>query len=41
MFLMPDGNTLCCNKCNKFFKNENGNVGAETSTPYTRDDVLY
>ena len=40
-FLMPDGQTLHCNKCGKYYKNENGDVGEETSSPYTRTDVLY
>ncbi len=41
MFLMPDGRKLHCNKCNKYYLNDNGNVGDETSTPYTNKDVLY
>ena len=40
-FLMPDGKTLHCNKCNKYYTNNNGEVGSETSSPYTRNDVLY
>ena len=36
-FLMPDGKTLNCNNCNKYFKNNNGKVGEETSSPYTRN----
>lgn len=40
-FLMPDGKVLNCNKCNKCFKNNNGKVGEETSSPYNRNDVLY
>ncbi len=40
-FLMPDGTRLYCNKCNKYYLNDNGNVGEETTSPYTRDDVLY
>lgn len=40
-FLMPDGQVLSCNKCNKYFKNNHGKVGEETSSPYTRNDVLY
>lgn len=40
-FLMPDGHTLYCNKCEKYYKNDNGNVGEETTSPYTRKDVLY
>lgn len=41
MFLMPCGKVLSCDKCNKYFKNDNGKVGEETSSPYTRDNVLY
>lgn len=41
MFLMPDGRVLNCNKCNKYYKNDNGKAGSETSSPYTNDDVLY
>lgn len=41
MFLAPDGTRLHCNKCDKYYINDNGSVGEETSTPYTRDDVLY
>lgn len=41
MFMEPDGNTLWCNKCNKYFANNNGSVGSETSSPYNKDDVLY
>lgn len=40
-FLAPDGTRLHCNKCDKYYLNDNGSVGEETSTPYTRDDVLY
>ena len=39
--LMPDGATLYCNKCEKYYKNDNGNVGEETTSPYIRNDVLY
>jgi len=41
MFLMPDGQVLSCNKCNKYYKNNNGEAGEETSSPYNRNDVLY
>ena len=41
MFLMPDGRTLHCNQCNKCFRNDNGNVGEECGSPYTRKDVYY
>lgn len=41
MFLMPDGSTLSCNKCNKYFRNKNGTVGEECGSPYTRKDVYY
>ena len=40
-FLMPDGCTLYCDKCQKYFKNENGVAGKECGTPYKRKDVLY
>ena len=40
-FLMPAGKVLNCNKCNKYFKNNNGKVGEETSSPYTNKDVFY
>lgn len=29
------GKTLYCKKCNKYFENNNGSVGEETSSPYT------
>jgi len=41
MFLEPDGQYLHCNNCEKYYINKNGVVGKETSSPYTRDDVLY
>lgn len=41
MILMPDGEILSCNSCNKYYMNNNGSVGKETTTPYTRKDVLY
>ena len=40
-FLMPTGGTLYCKKCDKYFKNDDGKVGAETTSPYTRNDVFY
>ena len=40
-FLMPDGKTLYCNKCEKYYKNDNGSVGVETTSPYQRKDILY
>lgn len=40
-FLMPGGKTLYCNRCERYYKNDNGNVGEETTSPYTRKDVLY
>lgn len=39
--LMPDGKVFSCNKCGKCYKNDDGNVGEETSSPYTRNDALY
>ena len=43
MFLMPDGSHLYCNKCEKYYLNNNGDVGDETTSPYDdrNDDVLY
>lgn len=40
-FLMPSGKTVHCNKCKRYYKNDNCNVGEETTPPYTRKDVLY
>lgn len=40
-YLMPSGSHLYCDKCNKYYKNDNGNVGEETENPYKRNDVLY
>lgn len=34
MFLMPDGSHLYCNKCEKYYLNNNGKVGEETTSPY-------
>lgn len=41
MYLEPDGSRLFCKRCNKYYINDNGKAGAETSSPYIRDDVLY
>ena len=41
MILIPDGQYLHCNSCGKCYENQNGIVGKETSSPYTKDDVLY
>lgn len=38
-FMMPDGQTLNCPKCNKYYINNNGSVGSETSNPYENDGV--
>ena len=38
---MPGGDVFFCNKCGKCFENDNGNVGKETTSPYTKNDVLY
>lgn len=40
-FMMPDGKTLFCDNCNKYFVNNDGVAGKETDSPYTRKDVLY
>ncbi len=40
-FLMPSGKTLYCNKCEKYYKNDNGTVGEETTSPYTNKKALY
>lgn len=40
-YLMPSGSHLYCDKCNKYYKNDNGNVGEETENPHTKKDVLY
>ncbi len=39
--LAPSGTTLHCSKCNKYYVNNNGSVGNETSTPYVKNDILY
>ena len=41
MFLMPSGTLLSCNKCNKYFKNDDNKVGEEMPSPYTENDILY
>lgn len=41
MFMEPDGTTLYCKNCNKYFKNNNGSVGDETVSPYTDPNALY
>ena len=41
MYLEPDGTTLYCRNCNKNFKNNNGSVGEETTSPYTDSTALY
>ena len=40
-YMMPDGATLCCNICNKYFINDSGKVGQETSYPYTDKNADY
>ena len=40
-YLMPSGSYLHCDKCNKYYKYDNGNVGTQTETPYNRNDVMY
>ena len=37
MRLIPGGTTLYCEKCNKYYINNKGEVGKETSSPYTKD----
>lgn len=39
--LMPDGAIFSCNKCGKYYKNDNGKVGNETSSPYIDNTILY
>lgn len=38
---MPDGATLCCNNCNKYFINDNGKVGEVTKYPYSDPNADY
>jgi len=40
-FLMPSGKYLYCDKCDKYYKNNNGVVGEETSKPENKDNVRY
>ena len=40
-FMMPDGKTLYCDNCKKYYVNNNGVAGEETGSPYTRTDVFY
>lgn len=40
-FLMPLGKTLHCDKCDKYYINDNNSVGSETSSPYKNKNVLY
>jgi hypothetical protein len=40
-FLMPGGNILYCNWCEKCFENNNGAVGKETKSPYVNPNALY
>lgn len=39
-FLMSSGTTLYCNKCDKYYVNNN-TVGRETISPYQEKDILY
>ena len=41
MHLMPSGKILHCTKCKKYFVNDNGKVGKETTSPYTNNQYLY
>ena len=41
MFMMPDAMTLYCKKCDKYFKNNYGDVSEETSYPYTDKNADY
>ena len=41
MRLMPDGLYLSCNKCNKCYNYDNGNVGTEIESPYNNEDAIY
>lgn len=40
-FLIPDGKTLYCDRCEKYYINDNNNVGSETSSPYKNKNALY
>ena len=39
--LMPGGTKLYCKKCEKYYLNNNGSVGEETTSPYNKKDVMY
>ena len=41
IYLEPDGKTLYCSKCEKYFKSNDGSVGEETTSPYTDKKALY
>lgn len=41
MYLQPDRTTLFCKNCNKDFKNNNGSVSDETTSPYNDSNVMY
>ena len=41
MFMMPSGQTLYCKKCKKYFVNDNGKVGKETTYPYVDKNADY
>ena len=40
-FMMSSGRILYCDKCEKYFKNDNGKVGEECKSPYTNPNALY
>lgn len=40
-YLMPSGRILNCNKCNKYYRNDNGKVGEETDRPKYAENILY
>ena len=41
MYMQPNGNTLYCEKCKKYFKNNNESVGEETTNPYINKNAIY
>ena len=41
IFVMLSDKTLYCNKCEKYYKNKNGNVGEEPNLSYTKSNVYY
>ena len=41
LMYMEQGNTLYCQKCEKFFKNDNGTVGEEATNPYKNKNAMY